>query len=150
MDKSNIAENTSTYAEIFSCWCCFCFLFFAQLCFVNWPDSDVDDKWIWFSLQIAQATIFREVTFFVCLLLFFALFLAASNFCSYFCRSARAFQIACIMDSGQKEDSRNIYLLTFSAVSKQTKWYYDETAWLRTWASGEIVHAVMIMSQQKC
>ena len=81
---------------------------------------------------------------------FFALFLVASNFCSCFCRAAQAFQLACIMDSGQTEDSRNIYLLTFSAVSKQTKWYYDETAWLRTWASGEIVHAVMIMSQQKC
>ena len=54
-----------------------------------------------------------------------------------FCRAARAFQVACIMDSGQKEDSRNIYLLTFSAVSKQTKWYYDDTALLRTWASEE-------------
>ena len=41
------------------------------------------------------------------------------------------------MDSGQKEDSRNIYVLTFSAVSKQTQWYYDEIAWLRTSASGD-------------
>ena len=40
------------------------------------------------------------------------------------------------MDSGLKEDSRNFYLLTFSAVSNQTKWYYDEIACLRTWASG--------------
>ena len=62
------------------------------------------------------------VFLFVC---FFALFLIASNFCSCFCRAAQAFQVACIMDSGQKEDSRNIYLLTFSAVSNQTQWYYD-------------------------